>query len=269
MLVWIKAWIGAGSASTTSVTLTAPPVQAAGGSKQFPADPTAGSPSFATTVYPLLKQYCAGCHTSSSATAQQPYFASSDVNEAYAAAQPKMNLSQPNQSRFYERLDTEFHHCWATQSGGAPDCPGSAAAMLAAITAFANGIPVTPIDPALVVSNAVTLKQGTIAAGGDRYEANLVAKYMFQTGSGNTAYDTSGVDAGGGPDPVRQRQLGGRLGHQRRHGRQGAGLHQRQPEVCRDDPVLGRVLDRGVGCTGERDADECLHRQLLRQQYDA
>jgi hypothetical protein len=193
MLVWIKAWIGAGSASTTSVTLNAPPVQAAGGGKQFPVDPSMGSPSFASTVYPLLKQFCAGCHTSSSATAQQPYFASSDINEAYAAAQSKMNLSQPNQSRFYERLDTEFHHCWATQAGGAPDCPGSAAAMLTQITAFANGIPVTPIDPSLVVSNAVTLKQGTIAAGGDRYEANLVAKYMFQTGSGSTAYDTSGV----------------------------------------------------------------------------
>jgi len=193
MLQWIKAWVGSGSSSTTSITLNAPPVQAAGGGKQFPADPTAGNPSFATTVYPLLTKFCAGCHTSSSATAQQPYFASSDVNEAYAAAQSKMNLSQPNQSRFYERLATEFHHCWPTQSGGAPDCPGSAAAMLSAITAFANGIPVTPIDPSLVVSDAITLKQGTIAAGGDRYEANLVAKYMFQTGSGSTAYDTSGV----------------------------------------------------------------------------
>ena len=65
--------------------------------------------------------------------------------------------------------------------------------MLAAITAFANGIAVTPIDPNLVVSNAVTLQQGTIAAGGSRYEANLVAKYMFMTGQGATAYDTSGV----------------------------------------------------------------------------
>jgi hypothetical protein len=145
-------------------------------------------------VYPLLTRFCSGCHTSSSATAQQPYFASSNINEAYAAAQPKMNLASPDQSRFYIRLADEFHHCWVTpSSGGAPDCPGSSAAMLAAITAFANGIPVTPIDPALVVSNAVTLKQGTIASGGSRYEANLVAKYMFQTGSGSTAYDTSGV----------------------------------------------------------------------------
>src|SRR5436853_4698010 len=194
MLVWIQAWIGAGSASTTSVQLTAPPVQAAGGGKQFPADPTAGNPSFQSTVYPLLTRFCSGCHTSSSATAQQPYFASSNIDEAYAAAQPKMNLASPDQSRFYVRLSQEFHHCWVTpSSGGAPDCPGSSAAMLAAITAFANGIPVTPIDPALVVSNAVTLKQGTVASGGSRYEANLVAKYMFQTGSGSTAYDTSGV----------------------------------------------------------------------------
>ena len=194
MLVWIQAWIGAGSASTTSVQLVAPPVQAAGGGKQFPADPTAGNPSFQSTVYPLLTKFCSGCHTSSSATAQQPYFASSNINEAYAAAQPKMNLASPDQSRFYVRLSQEFHHCWVTpSSGGAPDCPGSSAAMLAAITAFANGIPVTPIDPALVISDAVTLKQGTIASGGSRYEANLVAKYMFQTGSGSTAYDTSGV----------------------------------------------------------------------------
>ncbi|HYL70395.1 MAG TPA: hypothetical protein VEY89_03740, partial [Candidatus Dormibacteraeota bacterium] len=67
MLVWIKGWIGAGSSSTTSVQLIAPPVQAAGGGKQFPADPVAGStPSFQNTVYPLLRQFCVGCHTSSS-----------------------------------------------------------------------------------------------------------------------------------------------------------------------------------------------------------
>jgi len=194
MLVWIQGWIGAGSASTTSVTLVPPPVQAAGGGKQFPVSATAPPPSFSTTIYPLLTQFCSGCHTPSSATAQQPYFADSDVNAAYLAAQPKINLSQPNQSRFYERLATEFHHCWPTaSSNGAPDCPGSAAAMLAAITSFANGIQVTPIDPTLIVSNATTLAQGTIAAGGNRYEANLVAKYMFETGQGSTAYDTSGV----------------------------------------------------------------------------
>jgi Concanavalin A-like lectin/glucanases superfamily len=194
MLVWITNWIGAGSSSTSSIKLQAPPVQAAGGSKQFPATATAGNPSFQNSIYPLLTTFCSGCHSESSATPQQPYFASSNLAEAYVAAQPKINLSTPSLSRFYERLADDMHHCWATSgSNGAPNCPASAAAMLAQLTAFANGIPVTPIDPSLVVSNALALTQGTIAAGGSRYDANVIAMYMFETGQGSTAYDTSGV----------------------------------------------------------------------------
>jgi Concanavalin A-like lectin/glucanases superfamily len=197
MLIWIQNWIGSGSSSTSTVQLIAPPVQAAGGGKQFPATATDGNPSFANSIDPLLKTFCSGCHNPSSLTPQQPYFADpnpADLQAAYVAAQPKINLATPNQSRFYERLADDMHHCWATpSSGGAPDCPGSAAAMLAQLTAFANGIPVTPIDPSLVVSNALTLTQGTIAAGGSRYDANAIAIYMFETGQGSTAYDTSGV----------------------------------------------------------------------------
>ena len=194
MLVWIQNWIGAGSSSTSSIKLEAPPVQAAGGGKQFPATATSGNPSFQNSIYPLLTTFCSGCHSESSATPQQPYFASSNLAEAYVAAQPKINLETPDLSRFYERLADDMHHCWATpSSNGAPDCPGSAAAMLAQLTAFANGIPITPINPLLVVSNALTLTQGTIAAGGSRYDANVIAMYMFETGQGSTAYDTSGV----------------------------------------------------------------------------
>jgi hypothetical protein len=195
MLQWIQNWLGAGATSSTSVVLTAPPVQAAGGGKQFPADPTVGNPSYQASVYPLLTRFCSGCHNPSSASPQQPYFADpNNINAAYVAAQPKINLAQPNQSRFYERLANEFHHCWPTaSSNGAPDCPGSAAAMLAQITAFANGIPITPIDPTLVVSNAVSLTQGTIASSGSRFQGSMIAQYMFETGQGSTAYDTSGV----------------------------------------------------------------------------
>jgi len=55
---------------------------------------------------------------------------------------------------------------------------------------------VTPanIDPSLVVSKALSLSQGTIASGANRYDADTIAKYEFQTGSGYTAYDTSGID---------------------------------------------------------------------------
>jgi hypothetical protein len=202
MLVWIQNWIGAGSASTTTVKLIAPPVRTPGNSLQFPVDPNASGTngkSFANTVYPLLSTYCVGCHTSSSATAQQPYFASSNIQEAYLAAQPKMSLSTAianpdtapyqDQSRFYERLANESHHCW----GSPPDCVNSSMLMHEAIRAFAQGITPTQVDPSLIVSNALALTDGTIAAGGSRYEANLVAKYMFETGQGSTAYDTSGV----------------------------------------------------------------------------
>src|SRR5215472_1043696 len=203
MLVWIQNWIGAGSSSTTSIKLIAPPVRTPGNSLQFPVDPNAAGAngkSFANTVYPLLSTYCVGCHTSSSATAQQPYFASSNIQEAYLAAQPKMSLSTAianpdtapyqDQSRFYERLATESHHCW----GSPPDCVASSTAMHEAIRAFALGITPTQVDPSLIVSNALALTDGTIAAGGSRYESNLVAKYMFETGQGSTAYDTSGVN---------------------------------------------------------------------------
>ena len=197
MQTWIQNWLGAGNSSLTTVQLVAPPVQAAGGGKQFPADPTMGNPSYQSTIYPIVTKYCSGCHNPTSASPQQPYFADpnpADIDSAYIAAQPKINLTTPNLSRFYLRQAVDLHHCWPSPtSNGAPDCPASAATMLQAITAFANGIAVTPIDPSLVVSNAVTLSQGTVASGGSRFEGSLIAKYTFQSGQGSTAYDTSGV----------------------------------------------------------------------------
>jgi hypothetical protein len=44
------------------------------------------------------------------------------------------------------------------------------------------------------VSKALTLYDGTVAAGGNRYDTNVIALYEFKTGSGNIAYDTSGVE---------------------------------------------------------------------------
>jgi hypothetical protein len=191
LLTWINNWLGGGSASATSITLVAPPIQSVGGSKTFPLNDSTGFQTYLWT--PILTKYCVNCHTPTSATAQAPYFAQSDPAQAYLAAQAKINLNSPEKSRFYERLSEDLHHCWATTLGGPPDCPGSAAIMLTALQAYAGSIASTNIDPTLVVSKALSLTQGTIAAGGARYEANIVAKYMFETGTGNIAYDTSGV----------------------------------------------------------------------------
>jgi hypothetical protein len=194
MLSWINKYLGSSAGSvSTDPPLTAPPPSDVTGGKQFPDSPTdpAGT-SFSDTVYPLLTQFCSGCHASS----QTPYFASPDIKVAYAAAQAKINLNSPDQSRFVVRLRDEHHNCWDTGTATVPkpgDCDGSAALMLARIKAFADPIAAKPIDTTQVLSMALKMKDGTVASGGPRSEANLIAKYEFKTGIGTTAYDTSGV----------------------------------------------------------------------------
>ena len=193
LTTWIQNWAGGGSggaSGSTQITLTAPVDQAVGPTKQFPAD----SSLFASTVYPLVSMFCSRCHSPNATVPQSPYFASSNVDQAYAAAQAKINLNSPALSRFYVRLATESHNCWPTTPVGPVDCAGSAARMLAAIQAFANAVPVTPVDPTLVVSRALTLYAGTIASGNNRYDADIIARWMFKEGTGSTAFDTSGVD---------------------------------------------------------------------------
>jgi hypothetical protein len=183
LTTWISNWAGASSGTGTQVQLTAPTIQSVGQSKNFPADPA----DFQATVYPLLTKYCSRCHSPNAAVSQSPYFASSDVNQAYQAALPKMDLNTPTNSRFFVRLGTEFHNCWDI-------CANNAATMLAAIQAFAGMVQPSSVDPALVISKALTLGNGIVASGSNRFDANVIAKYEFQTGAGNTAFDTSGVD---------------------------------------------------------------------------
>jgi cytochrome c553 len=193
LTTWIENWAGGGAggaSGSTKIQLTAPVDQAVGPTKQFPADPTL----FSSTVYPLLSMFCSRCHSPNATAPESPYFASPNLDQAYAAAQAKISLNDPPLSRFYVRLATESHNCWATTPGGPVDCPGSAARMLTAIQNFANGVPVTPVDPTLVVSRALTLYAGTIASGNNRYDADTIARWMFKEGSGSVAYDTSGVD---------------------------------------------------------------------------
>jgi hypothetical protein len=195
MLTWIQNWIGGGAGAAEKVQLVPPPDQSVGGTKTFPSDPAAGgSDSFASTVYPLLRQFCWECHDPTSATPQAPYFASASIPQAYDEAQAKINLDDPAASRFVERLANESHHCWSTTGpSGPPDCPGSAAKMLAAITQFAGSITATSVPSSWVISKALMLQQGIIASGGSRYDADTIAKYEFKEGTGSVAYDTSGV----------------------------------------------------------------------------
>lgn len=177
---WAGATLGGGP---QEIQLTAPVIKDPGASKNFPAD----SALFASNVYPLLTTYCAGCHTDSAAVPQSPYFASSEIDTAYQAAQARMDLDNPANSRFALRLGSEFHNCWT-------DCTANSTEMANAIAAMSDGIALTELDPALVTSKALNLTDGIVASSGGRFEANVIAKYEFKTGSGNIAYDTSGVE---------------------------------------------------------------------------
>ena len=191
MTTWIENWVGDTAGGGRQIVLTAPPSQTPADSRNFPATAT----SFEQLIYtPILAEYCAGCHSSDSGTAQQPYFADGDINVAYEAAKAKINLDSPGDSRFVIKVSSnpmisgESHNCWDN------DCPTAEAEMRAAITAFANGIPATVVDADLITSKAIRLVDGTLASGGNRYEDAQIALWEFKTGNGLIAYDSSGVD---------------------------------------------------------------------------
>jgi len=190
LTTWITNWAGAlATGGGRSIVLEPPLVtRDPGASKHFPTDPSL----FQTTVYPVLTQHCSGCHASDANFVQSPFFAENGspqaVPIAYEAVKPKIDLNATSSSRLVVRLRDEFHNCWTT------NCASDAADMLAEIDAFALGVPTDVVNPLFVTSKASTLYEGTIASGGNRYEANVVAIYEFKTGQGLTAFDTSGVD---------------------------------------------------------------------------
>ncbi len=180
---YIENWAAASGTQSNVVVLTAPAIKNVGQSKGFPAD----NSGFASTVYPLLTTYCSNCHSEDASNKQQPYFASSDIAVAYDAVKSKIDLDDPADSRLVVRLASEFHNCWS-------DCSGNAATMESAITSFADGIPLTEVDPSLVISKSLGLPDGVVASSGGRVETNVIALYEFKVGSGLTAFDTSGID---------------------------------------------------------------------------
>ncbi|WP_395338910.1 LamG domain-containing protein [Ningiella sp. W23] len=181
MITWIGAWLD-DNQSATSIELEAPIAREVGANKNFPSSPSL----FEDTVYPILQTYCNECHTGDAAIPISPFIASSDVAEAYFASISKLNLDVPEDSRVVARVRDEFHNCWS-------DCASDARTLNDAVQTMSDAIEVTQLDSNLVASDAVGLFDGTLASGGGRFESNLVAKWEFKTGSGNTAFDTSGV----------------------------------------------------------------------------
>ncbi len=183
MTTWIGNWAGGDGNQGREIELVPPAMRTVSDSRVFPADPAA----FQTTVFPILRDFCAECHSGAAANGVAPFFADGDVLTAYAAARNRINLDTPGISRFVVRVGDEFHNCW---SG---DCRADGEAIENAISAMADMIPVTQVDPSLVLSGALTLPEGIVAAGGNRYESAQIAFWEFKEGRGTRAFDTSGV----------------------------------------------------------------------------
>ncbi len=186
MTTWIENWVGSASTSGRAIELEAPVIVDPGSSRSVSNISLADFQAYLHG--PILTDYCAGCHTTSAPTAQQPYIAEGDVAAAFDASKSKIDLDDPASSRFVERLRNEFHNCWNN------DCASSANEMEAAIVALQQTVAPTEIDPALVTSKALRIVDGTIASGGNRYETSQIALWEFKTGTGGTAFDTSGVE---------------------------------------------------------------------------
>lgn len=189
---WITSWATQSGVELTETALRVPEVQEVSASLTY----SDTSSDFEQHVYPLLSTYCADCHRADAPQAPvQPYFASTNVDTAYAAAQTKMlfNVSgtegniiiDASRSRLVVRLREEAHNCWDN------NCVTSASSMEQALEAFAATMQMSDVDSSLVTSKAMRIGDGTAISQGGRIETNAIAIYPFKAGSGTVASDYS------------------------------------------------------------------------------
>lgn len=193
---WITNWASTSGVEVTQTALREPDKLEVSASLVFPESAS----QFETLVYtPILKKYCADCHRGDAPQAPvQPYFSSSNPESAYDASQTKMLFNvttndagteitniDASRSRFVLRLREEAHNCWGN------DCVAAAAAMEAALEAFAATMNFVGLDDTLVTSKAMRIGDGTAISQGGRTETNAIAVYPFKAGSGSIANDYS------------------------------------------------------------------------------
>ena len=205
-------WLGAAQANTCAATITGYVERWADGATEFATEvkllpriavkpggtrslpPTLDAalelglaPDDDAELMGLLNRYCSDCHSDTAAIPQSPYFASDNLEIAYDALRQVIDLVEPDNSRVVLRLDPELHNCWDS-------CPANANTLADAIARLAMLVPESEVDPNLVISTAQVLESdGIVANSGGRFDTNLIAKWEFREGSGNTTADTSGV----------------------------------------------------------------------------
>jgi len=149
--------------------------------------PVSSQSAFKATLYPVVVNRCGACHASNG-PAGTPDFAHEDVATAFNVIETNtlVNLSNPANSRLAQKLIQEQHKCGTS-------CTAWADEIIAAVKSWANMIASNTSPTAAIESSTLTLADSMSNQSGGRVEDAVIAKYEFKTGSGTTAFDTSGV----------------------------------------------------------------------------
>ena len=93
--------------------------------------------AFKSTVYPLLRANCSGCHSTQNTAgsgAQAPLHSDVDPSLAHEYALTRVNFREPENSRLVYRLGIERHNCFGES------CAAASASMLTAVTAWRDAV---------------------------------------------------------------------------------------------------------------------------------
>ncbi len=154
---------------------------------------SAQAAAYEATVYPLLRTYCGdGCHDTGALSAPL-LFANSSLTTAFAVVNSSgiANLDNPPQSRIVRRPLAENHNnCGSNCVAIGNEILTQVEAWAAMIEASSGGE--TFAVPA-IASSEVDFTDGTEVENDERYETNMIAFWGFKEGSGDVAFDTSGV----------------------------------------------------------------------------
>ncbi len=148
--------------------------------------------AFETTVYPVVRQYCAdGCHDTGARDAPV-LFASSNLSTAFQVItdSQKVNLNDPPQSRVVRRPAADFHECGSQCAQIGDEMLAEVEAWVAIVEAASSG---SGVQVAAIASTENAFTEGEEVENDGRYGNNLIAFYEFKEGSGDVARDTSGV----------------------------------------------------------------------------
>lgn len=118
-------------------------------------DKAASLAAFQSTLYPLLRANCSGCH-STQTRGQAPIHSDGDVNLAHEYALTRVNFRSPADSKFVVRMGIDRHNCFGAS------CKDASAQMLAAVTAWANAIATKLPQPVALTPTGTTVPESRV-----------------------------------------------------------------------------------------------------------